>query len=135
MFLNVLTNKRTRANLLIATALLALPGCTGAPWEKSFWNPPAASGAAEITDGSNHPIQRATGENLSAEWPNLADVPHMAPNPLPEAAANSQLTQLDADRNAATARAHAAGAAANAAISSQVDIKVPTTTPLPPPEL
>lgn len=133
MFLYVLTNKRTRANLLIAAALLALPGCTGAPWEKSFWNPPAASGTAAITDGSTYPIQRATGENLSKQWPNLADVPPMSPNPLPAAAATTQLTQLGADRDAATARANAA--AAGAATSSSADITVPSTTPHPPPEL
>lgn len=134
--MQILTNKGLRANLLLACALLALPGCTGAPWEKSFWNPPAASGTAEITEGPIYPIQRASGENLPQEWPNLADVPTPSENPLPPAEADKQLNELTVDRASATARANAAaaGAAASAATSSS-DIKVPTSSPSPPPEL
>lgn len=133
MFAQLLTNKGLRANLILACALMALPGCTGAPWEKSFWSPPAASGTEKITTGPEYPVQRASGENLPQEWPNLADVPAKGTNPLPASDAERQLGELSADHSAATARANAA-AAAGAATSSS-DIKVPAQAPLPPPEL
>lgn len=124
----LLTNKRLRANLLIASLLLALPGCTAAPWERDFWHPPAAKGADPIK-GQAYPIQRASGEDMGDKWPNLADVPAKLDNPLPEADANAQLSQLAAERDGA------AGQAAAGAARSSSDLTVPSQAPSTPPEL
>lgn len=120
----LLTNKRLRANLLLAVACLALPGCT-------LFTLPPASGVEPLGPGQAYPIQRASGEGPQAAWPNLADVPAKSDNPLPAEAAAQQLGQLEADRAAAQARA-AGGVAPSAPVAT---ITVPVQAPSPPPEL
>lgn len=97
----VLTNLYTFAKRFLLICPIFLTACTIGPWEKEFWSPPAAHGAAPIQDGSNYPIQRATGET-DAKWPKLGEVPDRPNPPLTEQEIATQMEQLEKDRQKAT---------------------------------
>lgn len=88
-----------KAGALILLAVLC--GCTAAPWEHDFWVPPAATGAAPITEGPIYPIRRAEGN--AEEWPNLGDVPER--EPLPRTLADQQAGQRELEAIRASAQA------------------------------
>lgn len=97
----LLTSLTRRANWPILILLLALPGCSGGPLTKEYWEVPRANGVEPIKEGPTYPIQRVGEKSAATEWPNLANVP---PRPqLPEETAKEQelLQQLEADRAAA----------------------------------
>lgn len=88
-----------KAGALLLLAVLC--GCTAAPWEHDFWVPPAASGAAPITEGPSYPIRRAEGN--AEEWPNLGDVPDR--EPMPRTLADQQAKQRELEAIRASAQA------------------------------
>lgn len=134
----LLTHRARRANLCLSTfwgiIILALPACTVGPWEKEFWSPPAASGAAPI-EGQAYPIRRATGEGSG--WPNLGDIPMRQAAPLSAADEARELQALTADRASGQALAASAAAPAPAAPRSSTsgEIAVPAQPPTPPAEI
>lgn len=81
-----------------------LCSCTMGPWEKEFWTPPPARGAAPITDGSSYPIPRASGENL-AEWPSLGSVPDRTEPPLSPSEIDRDMRELERERTEALEQA------------------------------
>jgi hypothetical protein len=113
-----------RANVALLLLLLALPACTVGPWQKEFWQPPAASGIVPIESGKSYPITRATGEGQG--WPNLADVPAREPVPLGAAQADAALAELVADR------ANASQPALAATVTPE---GIALVAPTPPPEI
>lgn len=124
-----LTNPFRLANRFLMVAPLFLCGCTLGPWEKDFWHPPAAHGAAPIADGPTHPIPRATGDNLQ-KWPKLGTVPERPAPPATAAEIAAQTNALEADRAAAAAPQPAT--ASPAQNTGDPDIPV---APSPPPAL
>lgn len=97
----LLTSLTRRANWPILILLLALPGCSGGPLTKEYWEVPRAEGVEPIKNGPAYPIKRVGEQASSTQWPNLANVPQRPE--LPEEATQEQelLQQLEADRAAA----------------------------------
>ena len=125
----ILTNSGVTANCLLALGLLALPGCTYAPWERDFWHPPAASGAAPIEEGQAYPMTRATGENLPQNWPNLGDVPARTAAPVSETEEAEMLLELESDRRSATEVK-----TSQPVTAAKTDLRIPDNPPVEPSE-